>query len=224
MGMYVAYVYYGLRNFDVDGTERGGDLVLPIIGLPTHVHVVDRPTVVTALVIAMAVAALLGVIVYGLVFRLLRDAPPLARVVASLGVFLYLESVMQLRVAETGAGAASLQLTSLLPDGAVHLGSVVVPVSSFVLAGLAIAVDDRAGARRSASPASVSRPAPPPSRRRARSSPACHRTVSGSSTGSSPRCSRARPSSASPAPRASSTPSRRACSSCPPSRRRSSAG
>ena len=140
LGMYVAYVYYGLRNFDINGSDRGGDLVLPIIGLPTHVHVIDRPTVVTALLIAMAVAALLGIIVYGLVFRLLRDAPPLARVVASLGVFLYLESVMQLRVAETGAGSASLQLTSLLPDGTVHLGSVVVPVASFVLAGLAIAV------------------------------------------------------------------------------------
>ena len=140
MGMYVAYVYYGLRNFDLNGADRGGDLVLPIIGLPTRVHVIDRPTVATALLIAMAVAALLGIIVYGLVFRLLRDAPPLARVVASLGVFLYLESVMQLRVREIGAGSASLQLTSLLPDGAVHLGSVVVPQASFVLAGLAIAV------------------------------------------------------------------------------------
>ncbi len=140
MGMYVAYVYYGLRNFDLGGVERGGDLVLPIIGLPTRVHIVDRPTAVTAFLIAMVVAALLGVVVYGFVFRLLRDAPPLARVVASLGVFLYLESVMQLRVAETGAGSASLQLTSLLPQGAVHLGDVVVPTASFVLAALAIAV------------------------------------------------------------------------------------
>ena len=140
MGMYVAYVYYGLRNFDLGGVERGGDLVLPIIGLPTRVHIVDRPTAVTAFLIAMVVAALLGVVVYGFVFRLLRDAPPLARVVASLGVFLYLESVIQLRVAETGAGSASLQLTSLLPQGAVHLGDVVVPTASFVLAALAIAV------------------------------------------------------------------------------------
>ena len=140
MGMYVAYVYYGLRNFDLGGVERGGDLVLPIIGLPTRVHIVDRPTAVTAFLIAMVVAALLGVVVYGFVFRLLRDAPPLARVVASLGVFLYLGSVMQLRLAETGAGAASLRLSSLLPQGAVHLGDAVVPTASFVLAGLAIVV------------------------------------------------------------------------------------
>ena len=49
MGMYVAYVYYGLRDFDLAGRDRGGDLVLPIIGLPTQVHVVDRPTMITAL-------------------------------------------------------------------------------------------------------------------------------------------------------------------------------
>lgn len=140
MGMYIAYVYYGLRNFDLGGRDRGGDVVLPIIGLPTHVHVVDRPTVVTALAVAMALAVILGAVVYALVFRPLRHAPPLARVVASLGVFLYLQSVMQLRATETGAGSATLQLTSLLPDGAVRLGSVVVPTASFVLAGLAVAV------------------------------------------------------------------------------------
>ena len=140
MGMYIAYVYYTLRNFDLNSSDRGGDLILPIIGLPTHVHIVDRPTVVTALLIALMVAALVGTVVYGLVFRPLRNSPPLARVVASLGVFLYLQSVMQLRVGETGAGSASLQLTSLLPDGVVRFGNVVVPTASFVLAGLAIAV------------------------------------------------------------------------------------
>ena len=140
MGTYIAYVYYTLRNFDLNSSERGGDLMLPILGLPTRVHVVDRPTVLTALAIALVVAAIVGGVVYGLVFRPLRNSPPLARVVASLGLFLYLQSVMQLRVSETGAGSASLQLTSLLPDGVVRFGDVVVPTASFVLAGLAIAV------------------------------------------------------------------------------------
>ena len=103
MGMYVAFVYYGLRDYDVASTERGGDLVLPIVGLPARVHVVDRPTTATALVIALVVAALLGVVVYALVFRPLRNAPALARIVGSLGVFLYLQSVMQIRASETGA-------------------------------------------------------------------------------------------------------------------------
>ncbi|HVJ95738.1 MAG TPA: branched-chain amino acid ABC transporter permease, partial [Acidimicrobiia bacterium] len=139
MGMYLAYAYYGLRNFNLASTERGGDLVLPVIGLPSKVHLVDRPTVATALLIVIVLGALLGAIVYGLVFRPLRNAPPLARVVASLGVFLYLTSVMQLRTKETGAGAASLQLKSFLPSGVVHIGDAVVPTSSFVLVVLAIA-------------------------------------------------------------------------------------
>lgn len=138
MGMYVAYAYFGLRNFDVAGRDLGGDLPLPIIGLPTHVHVIDRPTVATALAVALVAAVVLAAVVYGLVFRPLRDAPALARVVASLGVFLYLQSVMQLRTSETGAGAASLKLTSLLPRSAVAIGDASVPWASFVLAGLAI--------------------------------------------------------------------------------------
>ena len=140
MGTYIAYVYYGLRNFDPAGSDRGGNLVLPILGLPSQVHVIDRPTVVTALMIALVIAALVGALAYTLVFRPLRNAPALARVVASLGLFLYLQAVMQLRSTEIGAGSASLQLTSLLPEGVVHLGGVAVPTASFVLAGLAVAV------------------------------------------------------------------------------------
>jgi ABC-type branched-subunit amino acid transport system permease subunit len=137
--MYVAYAYFGLRNFDVASTERGGDLVLPIIGLAPTVHVVDRPTVVTALMIATGLGIALGAVVYGLVFRPLRHAPPLARVVASLGVFLYLQSVMQLRQRDVGAGAAALRLKSLLTTDVVHVGDAVVPTASFILAVLAVA-------------------------------------------------------------------------------------
>ncbi len=137
MGMYVAYAYFSMRNFAVHSTELGGDLILPILGLPARVHVIDRPTVATALTVAILVAAVLGALVYGLVFRPLRHAPPLARVVASLGLFLYLQSVMALRVGQSGGGAASLRLDALLPTDAVHVGSARVPAYAFVLLGLA---------------------------------------------------------------------------------------
>ena len=140
MGMYVAYAYFTMRNFDVHTREIGGDLVLPILGLPTKVHVIDRPTVATALTIAVLIAALLGAAVYGLVFRPLRHAPPLARVVASLGVFLYLTSVMALRVNQSGGGAVSLRLDALLPTDAVHVGGASIPAYAFVLLGLAVAL------------------------------------------------------------------------------------
>jgi branched-chain amino acid transport system permease protein len=138
MGMYVAYAYFSMRNFDVDSREIGGDVILPVLGLPARLHVIDRPTVLTALTVAILIAAALGALVYGLIFRPLRHAPPLARVVASLGVFLYLQSVMALRVSESGGGAVSLRLDSLLPTDAVHVGDTRVPAYAFVLLGLAV--------------------------------------------------------------------------------------
>lgn len=140
LGMYVAYVFFELRNFDLDpGGDPGGDLVLPVIGLPARVHIVDRPTVLTALVCSLVMASLLGAAAYGFVFRPLRSAPPLARVVASLGVFLYVSAVAQLRfVGESGQGAAALRPEFPLPDGAVRIGDVVVPTSNFVVAAIAI--------------------------------------------------------------------------------------
>ncbi len=139
IGMYSAYVYFGLRNFKLASTELGGDLVLPIIGAPSKVHLLDRPTASSAFLVAIAIAIGLGALLYGFVFRPLRSAPPLARVVASLGVFLYLQSVMNVRVKEIGAGALSLQLESLLPQGVVRIGSAKVPTAAFALAGLVIA-------------------------------------------------------------------------------------
>lgn len=140
MGMYGAYAYYGLRNFKIASTEIGGDLILPILGLPAKVHVIDRPTVATALTVALLVSALLGAAVHFLVFRPLRTAPPLARVIASLGIFLYLQSVMNMRVESIGQGASSFALHTMLPKGSVRFGEAHVPTSSFVLAGVAVAI------------------------------------------------------------------------------------
>ncbi len=138
VGMYSAYAFYGLRNYDVDSTERGGDLWLPILGAPSKVHILDRPTVAAALSIALLLAAFFGALLYVAVFRPLRNAPPLARVIASLGIFLYLTSTMSLRAKEIGSGAASLKLTSMLPSGVIKIGSAKIPTSAFVLSGFAV--------------------------------------------------------------------------------------
>ena len=130
LGMFCAYAYYELR--------ATGDLALPVLGLPARVHVVDRPTVFTALTAVLLMAAAAGVVLHALVFRPLRSAPPLARVVASLGIFLYLQDLARLRFPK--AGAASFEVTSFLPRGSQDVLGVVVPNNWFVLAGIAIAV------------------------------------------------------------------------------------
>jgi len=89
MGMYLAHAFYEFRET--------GDLVLPVVGLPARVHLLPRPTVATALVVVLVYAALLGGVVYVAVFRRLSRAPALARVVASIGLFLYLWAMVGLR-------------------------------------------------------------------------------------------------------------------------------
>jgi branched-subunit amino acid ABC-type transport system permease component len=130
MGMYLAYVYLELR--------RTGELLLPVVGLPSRIPLVQRPTVATALVVAVVVAAAFGAAVYWLVFRPLRNAPALARVVASLGLLVYLQEVVRLEVPSGSAVLAGRN--SLLPEDPVRLLGTSVSANRLLLAALAVAV------------------------------------------------------------------------------------
>jgi branched-subunit amino acid ABC-type transport system permease component len=128
IGMYIAFAYYELR--------RSGDLVLPIIGLPDRVNLLARPTEATALVIAVLLASAVGATVFWLVFRPLRTAPALARVVASLGLMVYLIGMVDLRF--EGAAATSLQLDGPLPTHLVDAFGLKVPADRYLLAALVL--------------------------------------------------------------------------------------
>lgn len=130
MGMYTAFAFFELR--------ATGDLVLPVIGFPARVALVPRPTLVTALAVSVVVAALVGLVVYALIFRPLRRAPALARVVASLGLLLYLQEVVRLRFPVAGAGVASRG--PVLPDDPVRLLGTTVTQNRLLLAGLVVVV------------------------------------------------------------------------------------
>ena len=106
IAMYIAYVYAVLR--------RDGDLFLPplpnplapIEGIINHFRDkadwIDLPNWPTKISFgpnmqfwpALFVAIILGLILHFLIFRPLRNAPPLAKVVASIGLFLYLPAVI----------------------------------------------------------------------------------------------------------------------------------
>ncbi len=129
-GTFVALVYYELR--------ATGDLVLPVLGLPDRIHIVDRPTTATALVIVALYAVLIGVALYWLVFRPLGGAPPLAGLVASLGVLLYFITLAGLRFDRQGASA--LVVEGLLPDDLVTVNGAVAPLDRYLLAGIVIIV------------------------------------------------------------------------------------
>jgi ABC-type branched-subunit amino acid transport system ATPase component/ABC-type branched-subunit amino acid transport system permease subunit len=113
IAMFTAYSYASLRN---------GQLLVPIPGLQSTVKLADSMSFFTAALIALVEAGALGLLLYVVVFRPLRDAPDVARAVASLGVMAVLQAVMVDRV-----GTQPLNVSSIFPSTTVSLGSIKVP-------------------------------------------------------------------------------------------------
>ena len=102
---YSAYTYNSLRT--------DGDIPIPplpnpvapieglfgieIFDLPTFISFGDTVGTFPALLIALGVAALLGLAAHYAVFRLLRYAPTLAKVVASVGIMILLQGAIVIR-------------------------------------------------------------------------------------------------------------------------------
>jgi branched-chain amino acid transport system permease protein len=124
---YATYVFVELR--------ASGDVVLPVIGLPGRVHVGDRPGFWLSLVVALVVAALVGLVVHAAIFRPLRDAPALARVVASVGLLVALQAIIVLRF-----GPADRLVAPVLPNGPISLAGSVVPRDRLLLAAVVVAI------------------------------------------------------------------------------------
>jgi ABC-type branched-subunit amino acid transport system ATPase component/ABC-type branched-subunit amino acid transport system permease subunit len=118
------YVYSYLR--------ANGTLALPVPWIPTwHVGTVAWPG---ALAVAMAVAAALGVAIHFLVSRPLRQAPALARVVASIGVLVTLQACLGLAY-----GTNPAPLTNTLTAGTWKVGGAVIFQARVILAIIVIA-------------------------------------------------------------------------------------
>jgi ABC-type branched-subunit amino acid transport system ATPase component/ABC-type branched-subunit amino acid transport system permease subunit len=120
MALYAAYTYAGLRR---------GLLLVPIPGLPKTLDLGQELGFAPALALSMVVAALLGALLYLLVFRPLRDAPPLARAVASLGVLVVIQGVLAIR-----QGTNTVSVAAIFPAERWELGSVAVLSDRFYLA------------------------------------------------------------------------------------------
>jgi sulfate-transporting ATPase len=128
IALYVAYTYAGLRR---------GELLVPVPGLPKTIGVGGEMGFGPAVAISLIVGAGLGGLLYLLVFRPLRDAPPLAKAVASLGVLVVLQGALAIR-----QGTNPVSVAAIFPAERWELGSVAVLADRFYLAvtvvGLAI--------------------------------------------------------------------------------------
>jgi branched-chain amino acid transport system permease protein len=150
MASYFAYVYLGLRSqgelmilplpnplAPIEGIahELGSGLELPhwpaMITLD-HGHPLNAPA---SLLITLAMAALFGWLIHGLVFRPLRNASELARAVASIGLLILFPAITVLRFGSGGA-----QPPNVLPLTYVHAAGIVVPQSYLLLTLIVIVV------------------------------------------------------------------------------------
>ena len=90
---------------------------------------------VPAFVATIAVAIALGVVTELLVFRPLRTAAPLAKLIASLGILLILQATVLLWF-----GTAAKQVPNVLPTNSVTVFGVQVPANRFWMTGLVVLV------------------------------------------------------------------------------------
>ncbi|MCB1274303.1 MAG: hypothetical protein KDB25_07930 [Leucobacter sp.] len=122
---YVAYVYSSLRG---TGTLK---ILVPIQLTP------DEQPLATpiAMLIALGVAALLGVLQYLLVYRPLARASEMAKLVASAGVLLTLQAVIVLQW-----GSNPVHAPAILPQTTVKIFGIPMPWDRLLLAALVIVV------------------------------------------------------------------------------------
>lgn len=124
IALYAAYTYAYLRQ---------GEFLNPIPGFPATIDLGGKWPVLPALIVAVLVAALLGVVLYLIVFRPLRAAPALAKAVAAIGVMLVLQALLALRI-----GADSPTVGRIFPSETIRIGDVSVPTAHFWLAAVIV--------------------------------------------------------------------------------------
>ncbi|MEX1106723.1 MAG: hypothetical protein WEB78_11030, partial [Ilumatobacteraceae bacterium] len=114
-----AFAMYGVFTFDE--ARRNGYVRLPwfdflptyALNVPVNIKVAeDGTSTLVAFFLAIAMAVLIGLMAHFLVFRPLRTAAPLGKVIGSVGVMLYLQGVAQLNFGGTGR-----QPEPITPDG-----------------------------------------------------------------------------------------------------------
>lgn len=131
VALYAAYTFAYLRH---------GELLVPIPGLKSTIDVGGPWSVLPALVVAVGLAAVVGVIVEFVVFRPMRTAPVLAKAVASIGVMLVLQALIALQV-----GSDAPSVAPIFEQSTVQIGDAVVPTDRLWLAAVIIALAVCAG-------------------------------------------------------------------------------
>jgi ABC-type branched-subunit amino acid transport system permease subunit len=125
VAMFIAYVYLGLR--------ADGSLQFPWVVLPHEITFGTPFALGPAIAVSLIYAAVLGLVLYWLIYRPLRSASALTRVCASVGTMLALQAIAVLNY-----GTTSKSTPAILPSHPVHFAGVTVPSDRFWFAGIVI--------------------------------------------------------------------------------------
>jgi branched-chain amino acid transport system permease protein len=128
MAMWSTYVYAELRN---------GAYPFPIPGLPGRYHFGDDVGFRWALLLALLTAAIIGLVVYLLVFKPLRQAPALAKVVASVGLIIVFITLVERRFQDVTA----MRVAPILPREPVTItGDLTIPRDGLWLFAIVVVI------------------------------------------------------------------------------------
>ncbi|HEX4754083.1 MAG TPA: ABC transporter permease, partial [Solirubrobacterales bacterium] len=126
VAMFIAYVYYWLRT--------QGKLEFPWAILPHAITLTgSEMSNAEAMIISLLYAAILGLVMYFVIYRPLRHATPMARICASVGVLLFLEAVAVLNFSSNPKS-----VPAILPDSPLRFSGITVPVDRLWFAGLVV--------------------------------------------------------------------------------------
>jgi ABC-type branched-subunit amino acid transport system permease subunit len=133
IAMFIAYTYIDLR--------KTGHLMLPVVGLPYRVPIFSGGiATVPALLIALVYAAALGLLIFVLVFRPLRSSPPLARLVASVGLMIVVQAMVVLNLGDAAFNISGQTAGSILPNTPIVVLGTRVPRDRFSLAAVTVVI------------------------------------------------------------------------------------
>jgi ABC-type branched-subunit amino acid transport system permease subunit len=125
VAMFVAYVYLGLRG--------EGTLQFPWVILPHEIDLGSPLATAPAILVSLGYAAVLGVVMYWLIYRPLRGATALTRVCASVGTMLALQAVAVLNY-----GTTAKSTPTILPSSPLTIAGIVVPSDRLWFAGIVL--------------------------------------------------------------------------------------
>jgi len=149
LALFIAYIYFGLTTDGaiivpplpnplsmIEGIAGWFGIHLELWDIPSQVTLADGGmTLWLAALISLAIAVFIGWLIHVAIFRPLRTASPLTKVVASVGLMLLLQGIIVVRF-----GPDFYSTNAILPTDVVQAGTVIMTADRLWIIGGAIAL------------------------------------------------------------------------------------